>query len=374
MDLFDRKEVNTGRQPEIDLCKAVVIFFLATIHVYVESSTDQQLFHGLPYFFDSIVGGPWAAPMFLFSMGVGFAYTYKNTAKDLAKRGVSIGLLGLGLNVCRFLIPSIVGYLITGDKAMYLDRLPYRFFGNDLLQFAALGFLLMALLRYLELTPVQMWLVSIVMNFVAMVFNNIAFDNMALNIILGHFIGIDDGTEIIVSDFPLMIWFLFYTSGYLAGIWLRRLKDKKRFYMIVSPICLAVSIIVYVIEYINGFGMMGGPGANVFYHMATWELFLCIATNIGMIGVYYLIVSFLPARVICAIERLSRLVTVVYVIQWTLVWWACNVIIYIIRGDKYLESWQSLILGLSLSTVSVILGNLWGWFRRNLREKKEAAA
>ena len=47
---FSKTDVNMGRQPEIDLSKAVVIFFLATIHVYVECSTEKQLWGGLPYF------------------------------------------------------------------------------------------------------------------------------------------------------------------------------------------------------------------------------------------------------------------------------------------------------------------------------------
>lgn len=352
------------RQPEVDLAKAVVIFFLATIHAYVECSTDDQLWHGLPYFFDSILGGPWAAPMFIFSMGIGLAFTTKNSPKQIFRRGITIWLVGFLLNICRFLIPSIVGYLITDDRSFYIKPLAYRVFGNDLLQFAALAMILMAFLRYIKLSPWKIWFVALVMQVISMFLNETWFGSTPLNIFLGHFIGIDDGTEKVMSDFPLMIWFLMYASGFVFGGYLRKMKDKEKFYLIVSPPCLVITTIVYIIEYCREFGMMGGPGANVFYHFTTPELFLCIGTELGMLGIYYMIVRLLPQKVMNMIEGVSRNVTVVYFIQWVLVWWAADVVIYIARGDKYLPAWQTLILGLILSTASVVLAEVWTRFRK----------
>ncbi len=370
MAVFETTEVNTGRQKEVDLAKAVVIFFLATIHVYVECSTDDQLWVGLPYFFDSIVGGPWAAPMFLFSMGIGLTYTSKRSPKDIFLRGINILIVGFILNVCRFLIPSLVGYAITGDRAMYLDKLPYRFFGNDLLQFAALAMMLMALLQLLKLSPWKIFGVGLILSIVGVFLNDTYYDNVPLNIFLGHFIGIDDGTETVVSDFPLMLWFLIYAAGYVFGGYLRRAGDKKKFYKYVSAPCLIISIIVYVIEYNVGFGMMGGPGANVFYHLTTIEVFLCIATELGMLGLYYMITEHLPQKAMNMVTAVSRNVTIVYCIQWTLVIWAADVVIYIVRGSKYLGDWQSLALGLALSFASVILAEVWVRTKNRIKEKK----
>lgn len=371
MSILDTNEVNTGRQKEIDLAKAVVIFFLATIHVYVECSTDLQLWGGLPYLFDSIVGGPWAAPMFIFSMGIGLAYTPKNTPRDLFLRGLNIALVGFLLNICRFLIPSLVGYAITGDGAMYLEDLPYKFFGNDLLQFAALAMLFMAFLKWLKLSPWKIFFVALAINIIAMFLNNLYFDNMVLNIFLGHFIGIDDGTETVVSDFPVMIWFLMYACGLVYGGILRRMKDKKRFYKYVSVPCLLVTIAVYIFQYVRGFGMMGGPGANVFYHLTTPEIFLCIGTEFGMLGIYYMITERVSDKVMDMITAVSRSVTIVYFIQWTLVMWVTNVLIYIAFGSKYLDSWKSLIVGLVLSFASVILAEQWVRFQKKRKEKRE---
>ena len=369
--MFSDKEVNTGRQPEMDLAKAVIIFLLASIHMYVACSTEKQLWTGLPYFFDSIAGGPWAAPMFIFSMGIGLAYTKKNTARDLFWRGLKLGGVGILLNVCRFLIPSLVGFAISGDYEMYLEKLPYLFSGNDLLQFSALALLLMALLRYLCLSPWKIWFAALGLNLAAMALNNSFFDNMAVNVILGHLIGIDDGTEMIMSDFPLLIWFLVYATGYVAGGYYRRLKDKGAFYRIVTLPCLMLAVIVCVDEYRRGYGMMGGPGANVFYHFTTPELFVCIAAEFGMLGIYYAITRHLPRRALRVIESISRNVTVVYFIQWVLVWWTANVFIYLARGSKYMEPGQILIPALLLSLLSVILAEAWS--RRGTLKSRRAS-
>lgn len=366
---FSKTDVNMGRQPEIDLSKAVVIFFLATIHVYVECSTENQLWGGLPYFFDSILGGPWAAPMFMFSMGIGLAYTRKNSGKDLVRRSLNVACIATLLNVCRFLIPSLVGYAITGDKKMYLELLPYKFFGSDVLQFAAIGMLFMGILKLLKLTPWKIWFVSLAMQLISIPLNNTYFKSVPLNIFLGHFIGIDDGSglEIVMSEYPLLVWFMMYATGYIFGLYLKRVKDKDTFYKWITLPLLIIPIIIYVIEYQMRFGMMGGPGANVFYHFNTLDLLLCVCTEIGMFGLYYFIVKHLPEKAMRVISSISKNITIVYFIQWVLVWWTANVVIYIACGSKYLTSLQSLILGLSLSVLSVVLAEVWVRFRN---EKK----
>lgn len=354
------------RQPEVDLTKAFITFFLATIHVFVECSTENQLWTGLPYFFDSILGGPWAAPMFIFSMGIGLAFTTRNKPADLFVRGVKILMVGLLLNVTRFLLPSLLGFMITKDQAFYIDKLPYRFFGNDLLQFAGLAMILMALPKYFRLTPWKIFGVGLVMNVAAWFLRGTWLNSNIVNIILGHFIGIDNGTELVMSDFPLLVWFLMYASGLVFGGYLKAMTPafKKKFYMLVSIPCFIVTTVFYVIEYHFGFGMMGGPGANVFYHLTTPEVFLCIGTEFAMLGLCYFICSKCSKRILDIIEKVSRSVTVVYVIQWTLVWWTADVLIYIVRGSKFLPSFVSLGLGLVLSTLSVVIAQFWMRFKK----------
>ena len=115
--IFSREQINTSRQWELDLARAFIIFCLGMIHVTIECSTDEGLCSGIPYLFDTVIGGPFSAPMYMFVMGVGMCYTRKNTPMDYFRRGAKIFLVGYVLNICRFLIPYSMGYFITGDHA-----------------------------------------------------------------------------------------------------------------------------------------------------------------------------------------------------------------------------------------------------------------
>ena len=85
--IFSHEAINTSRQWELDLARAFLIFCLGLVHVTIECTTDEGLCSGIPYLFDSIIGGPLGAPMFMFVMGVGLSYTIRNTPKDHFIRG-----------------------------------------------------------------------------------------------------------------------------------------------------------------------------------------------------------------------------------------------------------------------------------------------
>ena len=74
--LLSDSYVNTKRQVSFDYLKALSILFMVIIHVYEEHSvfsdgTDAGLFGEIIEF----LGGPLAAPLFMFSMGIGMVYS-----------------------------------------------------------------------------------------------------------------------------------------------------------------------------------------------------------------------------------------------------------------------------------------------------------
>ena len=93
--IFSHDQVNTTRQWELDLARAVIIFFLALIHVAIECTSDEGLCSGIPYLLDTIIGGPFSAPMYMFVLGIGMVYTTKNTPYKHFVRGLKIFILGV---------------------------------------------------------------------------------------------------------------------------------------------------------------------------------------------------------------------------------------------------------------------------------------
>ena len=87
-----KDRVNTGRQPELDVAKVAAILYMVVIHVYEEMSVvnywvrPDSLFRTVLEF----LGGPLAAPVFMFAMGVGMVYTRHRSPRAFALRGLRL--------------------------------------------------------------------------------------------------------------------------------------------------------------------------------------------------------------------------------------------------------------------------------------------
>ena len=354
-----KEAVNTGRQPELDIGKAVPVFFLAFVHCIIECTAPEALDHGIPFLFDYVIGSPISAPMFMFAMGIGICYSRKQGAKELAKRALRMYLIGLLLNVCRFLIPYLTGYLISGDTEQYIEPLVYRMLGNDILEFAALSLFCIAVFQRFRLPDWAMLMIAFVCSLGGWALNDIDLGNPVLNVALGHFIGTEDAAGLVVSDFPLLNWLLIPTAGYVFGKVLRRVKDKDHFYPKFAPFLLAAAVIFLVVEWYFGFGMNRDGGENTYYHATTYDILAFISLTVGLLGFYHFIQRFLPKKLMDFFTLLSRSVTSVYCIHWVFVVWITNVLLYLVRGTQLLPVGLTMLLSAGIALVSIILAACW---------------
>lgn len=356
--IFSPDRVNSGRQKELDIAKAVLIFCLALVHCTIECTPEEQLVSGIPYLFDSVIGGPLGAPMFMFAMGVGVAYTRHATPKELAVRGIGLGIVGYVLNLCRFAIPFLSGYLLTGDYEKFIAPLPYRVLGNDILQFACLTLLMVALFLRLGMTDFGMLVVSLFLSFVGMCVNGMDVGNPAGNIFLGYLVGTEDAAGMVFSDFPLCNWLIVPVCGYIFGKKLLYVKNKRLFYRVISPVCLLVCAVYFSIGIFNEIGMFG-EGQNCYYHITTPDVLVSILAAAGLLGVYYVIAERLPAKWMEVLTHISKYINSVYCIHWVLVIWITNVLLYTIRGTQVLPIGRTLLLGAAISVVSIGIAHVW---------------
>lgn len=155
--------VNAGRQKEVDMGKALMVLCLPFIHCIIECTSDEGLETGIPYLFDTIIGGPMSAPMYMFCMGIGIVYSLNKGFDKEAGRGLRlIGIFYL-LNICRFLIPYLIGYAVSGDKEQFITPLIYRVLGNDILLFAGLAIILIAAFRHFGMSDRAMLLAAAIL-------------------------------------------------------------------------------------------------------------------------------------------------------------------------------------------------------------------
>lgn len=356
--IFSDKPVNLDRQWELDLARSVIIFCLALIHCTIECTSDEGLVSGIPYLFDTIIGGPFSAPMYMFVMGIGMAYTKKNTPEHHFRRGLHIFVLGYILNICRFLIPYSIGYAITGDYAVYMEPLLYKVLCNDILTFAGLAMMLIALFMKIKLSGGMMLIITTIMCALGTVFNGVDVQNPLGNIFLGYLIGTEDAAGLVLSDFPLFNWMIFPTFGYAFAAVLKRVKDKKLFYLTVSLPAIIIAIVYFSYGITHEVGMFG-EGQNCYYHMIFTDVLASLTLTVGMVGVNYLILQILPHKVFYIAWTISENITAVYFTHWVLVSLIVNVLIYIVRGTTELAPGIVMILGSAISIVSIIIGYYW---------------
>ena len=368
--IFSNELVNTSRQWEFDLARAVIIFCLALIHVTIECSTDEGLCSGIPYLFDTVIGGPFSAPMYMFVMGVGMCYTRKNSPMEHFVRGAKILTVGYILNICRFLIPYSIGYAITGDYGYYIEPLRYKVLGNDILIFAGLAMMIMALFVKLKLSNIVMLIIATVMCGFGTLLNGVDVGTPLGNIFLGYLIGTEDAAGMVLSDFPILNWLMFPICGYAFASVLKRVKDKNLFYLTFSLPALIIAIVYFTFGIYFERGMFG-EGQNCYYHMIFSDVLASLCLTVGMVGVYHFIIKIMPKKLFYIAWSISENITPVYFTHWVLVSFVVNLWMYVVRGTTILTSWQIVGLGTLISIVAIVIAHFFAKLtgRRKVHEK-----
>ena len=367
--LLADEPVNKGRQLDIDIAKAEMVLLLPFIHCIIECTSDEGLCSGIPYLFDTIIGGPFSAPMYLFAMGMCFVYSHRQTPELWFRRGILlIGVFYLS-NTCRFLIPYIIGYKISGDREHFLDPLFYRWLGSDVLLFAGLAIITIAAFRYFKLSDKAMLGIAAVMTVSATLIGDVDTHSMFGNIFLGYIVGTDDATGYVISDFPLLTWLIFPITGYLFGKIHIRIKDKRAFYRITSLPALLVPLIYFPIGIHYGWGMFG-EGQNCYYHMMIWDVAVCLCLDLGMLGVWYLLSYYISNRGKGFLHEVSCNITAIYCIHWVFVRTITNVIIYIKNGTQILPLWETMLLSLAILLVTLVIAHYYKKLKAGFIAKK----
>lgn len=354
--IFSDNEINTSRQWELDLARAVIIFCLALIHVTIECTSDEGLCSGIPYLFDTVIGGPFSAPMYMFVMGIGMYYTKRHSPEEHFRRGVKLFLLAYVLNIFRFLIPYAAGYAITGDYAVYMEPLMYKVLGNDILTFAGLSMMVMAVFIKLRFSNILMLAIATVMCACGTLLNGVDAGNPLGNIFLGYLVSTEDAAGMVLSYYPILNWMMFPVSGYVFGHVLKRVKDKDLFYLTFSMPAIAAASVYFAVGIYKEAGMFG-EGQNCYYHMIFSDVLASLCITVGMIGVYYFILKILPAWMFRIALHISENITKVYFIHWILVSFIVNLFMYIIRGTTLLTPWQVVALGTAISIFSIVIAH-----------------
>lgn len=355
-NLFSKDETNIGRQIEADLIKAICIIGMIFVHVfenfaYIKTGSDTAIYTLLR------VGNTiFGASLFMFCMGLGMNYTKKKSPNDFIFRGIKLFVFGLLLNFFRAGLLLIIGRLMDPSMVLVKDII-YQLFEIDILIFAGLSLILFGLLRKIK-TPIwAILLLSVVMSILGTVFHGYDLGNEFLNCLVGLFIGTYADIQFnTASCFPLFNWFIIIVAGYCFAYILKRVTNKNRFYLVFSSIALVV-VALYI-------GFCIGPKVGYFqedfictFHIATYDALISICGAVFAFGLFYFISKILPKFLISNAQSLSKLITVVYCIQWLIIG-NTTVLVEGYYPDLEFKKYQLALFGLGILIVSILLAIL----------------
>lgn len=255
--------MNKKRQLEIDIVKGFAICFMFLVHCYedygAESIQTKGFFSHLVFF----LGGPLAAPVFMFCMGIGMIYTSRQSSKHFIKRGLCLFLLGYGLNFIRDFIPYTILAYIQQDDSLFETAKDYLVC-TDILPFAGLSYMFMGFFKWTRLK--DRWL--IVFYFLCAILNQILLpiqiQNRALAAVTGLFWGTWDCTW-----FPFLSWIILPISGYLFGKKLIQSENPDLFYkkLLSWTGLLFIPLITFMYEMHIDCGAISGYFDMEYFHM-----------------------------------------------------------------------------------------------------------
>ncbi len=312
-------EKTRKRYIEFDVLRACAILLLPLIHVYEELNDCGYLTSAASQSQRWIlVLCVYAPSVFMLCFGANLFFAKEKSPKTYTKRGLHFLLLGVLLNIVRFVIPALVVQIF--GKADVLAEALQEILCCDIYDFVGLYLLFYALMKRLKMSNSVMLLITLVMMWANTKWGGTSTNIELLDCFLGRFIYINDR-----SCFPLLSWAIFPTLGIFIGQIYQNIQEETR-----GKILLKVAIgsfildeVIYatLVSYGLDYYMVAVSPANA-YITDIINVFILILIFGKLLPIAYWIVTrfekSLPVRWLCS---LSSVIMSFYVIQWVIIGW-----------------------------------------------------
>jgi len=342
--ILRKKEINTGRQIELDIAKGLAIVFMIFDHVLEEYGSAQlsnTIFADIVYFLARVP----AAPVFMFSMGAGFLYSRnRNNYQHFLQRGFRVFLFGYILNILRGTCPLLAGFLIWGeyDRVSLIEWT----LEIDILQFAGLAMIFWGLLVKFQIQEKKYLLISIilVLGLLNFILAPVETDSMIISSLSGLLWG-----SCQISYFPFLTWIFYPIIGYLFANILIRCANKNKLYL--RLVCVSVLIFVLLALSYSRLGINYGTDYDVSYFHHTFLVNIIYGVAIiAWMGMLYFVGKYFPKILKNIFQRWSKNIALMYLIHWILIGW-----IDLFMPDNGILLWGYLTISLTIFVMSDFL-------------------
>lgn len=291
---------------ELDIARGIAIFLMILQHLwlligahYINSELLNLIFF--------LTGTVFAAPVFLFLMGVNVNNSQHNAPGYFFKRGLLLIVLGYLLSFLRFFLPIILAqhfnFINNPEDIIYKIKPIYYLLQVDILQLAGLSLVFISFLRKIKVNLKYYVVIALVISLASPFLWGLGFNS-------------------IYVVFPFFSWSFYPLVGVYFGYLLKESKNKIQFYKTSSNIFSLFSLFTLFLFFID---LMFLRLSSYYYHGICFNLFFSsiVISWLSFIALNYQKISL---KLVNILTFSSKNVTAIYFVQWILVGWLAVII------------------------------------------------
>ena len=322
--IFSKENVNLGYQPEFDYVKALMVFLIVITHIYLSYS------NGCLYNILVVLLGIITASITMFMMGIGMKYSRHHEPKYYFSRGIVLLTVSQFLNLIRDSLPNLIAWFIIGHQNFISRSL--LVFQSDIMTFAGISFLFLALLKKMKLSDKSILIVGIIMNFSSFILYIIMKtpNNYLVSIFLGFFLLTNAE-----AYFPFCSYFIFVAYGYWLGGIYQKISNKEKFYNRILLFCLPIVTIFIYLRITNNIPFFNQYSAIECYSLMPGPIaWMYCLNNITVSAIFYKIHRLLKEKAPEFIKHCGKNFNQYYMISYTItLQW--NTFLKVTKGENY---------------------------------------
>ena len=320
--ILQKEEIQTSRQYELDLLKALAIVSMIICHTVIQLAAhipghEQDM----AYVFADLYLGCYlaVAHAFMFAMGFGISFSKKNAPADLIRRGIHLYILGFVLNFFRYGIYTVAYGLITGE---FMEETIYSLIVQDILQFAGLALIATGLFKQLKLNVFHMFVIGMILSAAGGVLAFTYNGTYLANYFIGHFIT----TTKECSCFVFFNWYIFVAAGMLLGTVIRRTEDLDKLYR--RMLYIAVPVLLIYIILTSAFGPMFMTKGRWYYAASLPESIGLASIDMSLLGSFHFLLNKVNVSRFSMCITMSQNVNQIYCLQWCVIGFVDSIFCY----------------------------------------------
>jgi len=371
----EKNEVKSRRFEELDLARSIPLLLLPLVHVYEEFETIDAFSENFSKSYHWVLYLCTLMPsVFMLLMGANVRFSRRTTPEFLIHRGIYLLIVGVLLNIFRFVIPSIIIAIIARDADGIIGEKGtlYYTLTPDIYDFAGLAFILLGLLKKLNTSPLMIILLSIIMITIDTIIPDFSTGSSHLDGFIGRFIYMNED-----SCFPLMNWFIFVAIGYYVGKFYkgfeteeRRKQFNKKMFLVSFSVVIAFWFVLRSYN-LDPLLIMTSP-ANAYITDFTNVIMLTFLAGLWFAIFYFIYFKIKETKICKFLVVISKEILPFYCWQWIIIGWAEYMCEHFVETTEYFNHfifWGIVIATIVATTLITIL-NLKRKQRKRESEKQ----